>query len=95
MLTLNGSLKSLVHREGFEPSYLLRGADLQSAGFNHSPTCAETPITRLLLDPASFFQSFARVATGARGLSCSKTKLNKEEKGAKSHAQKSPLEKLP
>src|SRR6185437_7155232 len=33
--------KSLVHREGFEPSYLRGGADLQSAGFNHSPTCAE------------------------------------------------------
>jgi hypothetical protein len=31
----------LVHREGFEPSYLRGGADLQSAGFNHSPTCAE------------------------------------------------------
>jgi hypothetical protein len=35
------SFKSLVHREGFEPSYLRGGADLQSAGFNHSPTCAE------------------------------------------------------
>src|SRR5438552_9079425 len=33
--------KSLVHREGVEPSYLRGGADLQSAGFNHSPTCAE------------------------------------------------------
>src|SRR6266849_5975325 len=32
---------NLVHREGFEPSYLRGGADLQSAGFNHSPTCAE------------------------------------------------------
>ena len=31
---------SLVHRGGFEPPYLLRGTDLQSVGFNHSPTCA-------------------------------------------------------
>jgi hypothetical protein len=34
------SRANLVHREGFEPSYLRGGADLQSAGFNHSPTCA-------------------------------------------------------
>ncbi len=31
---------TLVHRGGFEPPYLLRGTDLQSVGFNHSPTCA-------------------------------------------------------
>ena len=29
-----------MHRGGFEPPYLLRGTDLQSVGFNHSPTCA-------------------------------------------------------
>ena len=33
-------LTSLVHRGGFEPPYLLRGTDLQSVGFNRSPTCA-------------------------------------------------------
>ena len=37
---------NLVHREGFEPSYLRGGADLQSAGFNHSPTCAELKTVR-------------------------------------------------
>ena len=36
--TLKPSL--LVHRGGFEPPYLLRGTDLQSVGFNRSPTCA-------------------------------------------------------
>jgi len=33
---------TLVHRGGFEPPYLLRGTDLQSVGFNHSPTCAKS-----------------------------------------------------
>ena len=37
-----GSKTHLVHRGGFEPPYLLRGTDLQSVGFNHSPTCAKT-----------------------------------------------------
>ena len=59
---LNASRESLVHRGGFEPSYLRGGADLQSAGFNHSPTCAEMPIARLSTFPAAF----ARVATCAR-----------------------------
>ena len=39
-LSLPVPRQNLVHREGFEPSYLRGGADLQSAGFNHSPTCA-------------------------------------------------------
>ena len=34
------SFATLVHRGGFEPPYLLRGTDLQSVGFNRSPTCA-------------------------------------------------------
>ena len=34
------ALLIMVHRGGFEPPYLLRGTDLQSVGFNHSPTCA-------------------------------------------------------
>src|SRR5438445_5848884 len=29
------------------------GADLQSAGFNHSPTCAEMPVARLSTFPAA------------------------------------------
>src|SRR5437667_12633213 len=45
------------------------GADLQSAGFNHSPTCAEMPVTRLSTFPAAF----ARIATCARRVcACSK-----------------------
>jgi hypothetical protein len=43
---------TLVHRGGFEPPYLLRGTDLQSVGFNHSPTCAnpKTPPNRAKLN---------------------------------------------
>ena len=38
--SIAASFVTLVHRGGFEPPYLLRGTDLQSVGFNHSPTCA-------------------------------------------------------
>src|SRR6202035_5566078 len=63
------SFKSLVHREGFEPSYLRGGADLQSAGFNHSPTCAELQNSPAVLlhpvfiadIPASVRRSFRRI----------------------------------
>ena len=40
------SFTTLVHRGGFEPPYLLRGTDLQSVGFNHSPTCANPKTPR-------------------------------------------------
>ena len=30
--------KSMVDGDGFEPSYLVKESDLQSDGFNHSPT---------------------------------------------------------
>ena len=52
------SFKSLVHREGFEPSYLRGGADLQSAGFNHSPTCAELQNSPALLLHPAFIADF-------------------------------------
>src|SRR5260221_6645185 len=44
---------TLVHRGGFDPPYLLRGTDLQSVGFNHSPTCAnpKTPFDRVNTAP--------------------------------------------
>jgi hypothetical protein len=71
---------TLVHREGFEPSYLRRGADLQSAGFNHSPTCAEGRYSALYL----IRQSTARVATSVRRVCrAAKRKLNKEEETRK------------
>ena len=44
--SLETLLRSLVHRGGFEPPYLLRGTDLQSVGFNHSPTCANPKTPR-------------------------------------------------
>ena len=51
------------------------GADLQSAGFNHSPTCAEMPVARLSTFPAAF----ARTATCARRVcACSKNPTGTE-----------------
>jgi hypothetical protein len=52
--------KSLVHREGFEPSYLRGGADLQSAGFNHSPTCAELQNSSALPAHPAFLEDIHR-----------------------------------
>ncbi len=41
-----------MHRGGFEPPYLLRGTDLQSVGFNHSPTCANPKTSGRTKTPA-------------------------------------------
>ena len=60
------------------------GADLQSAGFNHSPTCAEMPVARLSTFPAAF----ARTATCARRVcACSKNPTGTERAHNSSCAQ--------
>src|ERR1019366_7862824 len=60
-LKLITSFITLVHRGGFEPPYLLRGTDLQSVGFNRSPTCAnpKTPPGRAknITDTAQHFSA--------------------------------------
>ena len=79
---------TLVHREGFEPSYLRRGADLQSAGFNHSPTCAEGRYSALYL----IRQSTARIATSVRRV-CRAAKTKAQQ--GRRNAQKIPLRPKP
>ena len=68
------SFRSLVHREGFEPSYLRGGADLQSAGFNHSPTCAELQNSSALPAHPAFLADIH-----ADGRSCRRTLRTSEE----------------
>jgi hypothetical protein len=67
-------LKSLVHREGFEPSYLRGGADLQSAGFNHSPTCAELQNSSAVPVYPAFLADTHATEDGADGLFKTKKK---------------------
>ncbi len=58
----------LVHREGFEPSYLRGGADLQSAGFNHSPTCAELQNSpAIVADIAAYIRFTSQIFASAYG----------------------------
>jgi hypothetical protein len=67
--TLKPSLH-LVHRGGFEPPYLLRGTDLQSVGFNHSPTCANPKNTALRNNYTDITQPFS-----ARETKCENSRL--------------------
>src|SRR2546425_8779405 len=55
------------------------GADLQSAGFNHSPTCAEIPSPSAL--PFSIPQALLKFAR-TRGGSCFAASLAQKQKSA-------------
>src|SRR5258707_15851279 len=67
-LLLPLSFTTLVHRGGFEPPYLLRGTDLQSVGFNHSPTCANPKTPRRAKNNTDTVQHFSSSGNRLREL---------------------------
>src|ERR1044071_10455766 len=73
------SQRILVHREGFEPSYLRGGADLQSAGFNHSPTCAELQNSPAFVPASGIHRRFSRQRTEIVQTDFAKVRICKRE----------------
>jgi hypothetical protein len=86
-----------VHREGFEPSYLRGGADLQSAGFNHSPTCAELQNSSALPAYPAFLADIHATEDRSDGLFDSKPSKSEEQKSAREYtlARKHHTWKIP